>query len=259
MNDLQIRAGNTALAASRAGDDPRAVFLHAGVADRRSWYDVMNLVGVPSIAYDRRGFGRTPAATERYVQVADLDAVVKVCVPESVTLVGNSQGGRIAIDYALAHPDRVERLVLIGSAISGAPDPDWVAALGRELYDAFEAAEDLDDLDAVNRLEALVWLDGPEGPEGRVQGGARELFLDMNGIALHAKPTHEATEPLPAWERLEELTMPITVIVGSRDLPHVYANAQDIVRHAPHADLHVLGGLAHLPQLEDPARVAALI
>ena len=176
MIEIRIPSGDWSLAATLSGEHPRLVFLHPGVADRRCWCDVMSALvpDFPAVAYDRRGFGETPAADAPFVDVDDLRAVLDACVAGPAVLVGNSQGGRIAIDFALAHPERVDRLALIAPAVSGAPEPDWVAEIGQS-------------------LEALIWLDGPAGPEGRVGGTMRDLFLAMNLVALKNESAPQST------------------------------------------------------------------
>lgn len=245
-------------AATRAGEHPRAVLLHAGVADRRSWYPLMTAMHPDhhTVAYDRPGFGDTPPATTAHADVDQLD-IIAAALDTPVTLIGNSQGGRIAIDYALAHPDRVDRLILIAPAISGAPAPRLTgpAACLAALLGAADAAGDTAE---VNRLEALIWLDGPAGPEGRVHGPVRDLFLDMNGIALSSGGAVPADEPAPAHDRLDRIDAPVRVIVGDRDLPHVIENARRVAERTG-GRIDEVRGVAHLPQLERPAQIARLV
>jgi hypothetical protein len=95
--------------------------------------------------------------------------------------------------------------VLIGTAIRGAPYPNLEKGPTAELNARIEAAGDLDE---VGRLDAWMWLDGPSAEEGRVDGPARELFLDMNARALRARDPGEQAEIAPAWPRLGEITAP---------------------------------------------------
>jgi pimeloyl-ACP methyl ester carboxylesterase len=92
--------------------------------------------------------------------------------------------GGTAIDLALANPGRVSALILIGSSVSGAPYSDITQEPIASIVKAAEDAETTGDLDELHRQEAHLWLDGPTAPEGRVGGGVRELFLEMNGRAL---------------------------------------------------------------------------
>jgi pimeloyl-ACP methyl ester carboxylesterase len=176
----------------------------------------------------------------------------------SAVVVGGSIGGRLAIDLALAHPERVRGLALIGTAVRGAPEfetGERTAALAAQIDAAWEAG----DLDETNRLEAWYWLDGPRGDEGRVQGAARELFLDMNDAVLRARdPGEEAALP-DAWPRLGELTVPVLFLVGALDAEDFRTRAEQAAALVPGARLQVLDGVAHVPQLEgDPATLDAI-
>ena len=261
MNDIRISSGDWSIAATVSGRDPRIVLLHPGVGDRRCWYGVMAALApsLAAVAYDMRGFGGTPPAIAPFVNVDDLRAVLDATVTGPAVLIGNSQGGRVAIDFALHHPERVDRLSLIASAVSGAPEVDWVAELGQPLFDQLEAAEDAGDLDQVNRIEARIWLDGPAGPEGRVGGAARELFLAMNRIPLTNESAPQPLEPPSAFEQLEHLTMPVLVMVGTLDLPHQSVRSRRIAARVANGRLVELEGVAHLPQLEQPTQVADAI
>lgn len=247
---LSIDSGAASLAARAVGTGPAVVFLHAGVADKRSWYPTMASIAsrYRAVAYDRRGFGDTSYEPEPHAHVDDLLAVLDSLDENDAVLVGHSQGGRIAIDAALAHPSRIRRLFLVAPAITGAPEPTAVPPEEAALDEAWERASG--DLDAINEIEAHAWLDGPGSRRGRVGGDARALFLDMNGRALRAADPGAEREPAPAYERLGDISVPTCVLVGSLDLQHMQANARHLAACAPRGSLVVMDGVAHLPQLE---------
>jgi pimeloyl-ACP methyl ester carboxylesterase len=244
------------------GDGPAVVLLHAGVADRRAWRDVapaLHARGADVLAYDRRGFGETRATAEPFRHVDDLLGLLD----RPAWLVGNSQGGLISLDAALLEPERVAGLVLIAPAVSGAPelpvgelDPA-IAAL-EEVYEEADAAGDLD---ALNRLEVWYWLDGPASPEGRVGGEARELALDMNGIALRSgMPEDAGVSGLDAWSRLGEIGAPATLVWGDLDTPGSIAICRELAERLPNVrDTIELRGVAHLPSLERPREVSEIV
>jgi pimeloyl-ACP methyl ester carboxylesterase len=124
-----------------------------------------------------------------------------------------------------------------------------------------ERATEAGDLDAANRLEVRYWLDGPLAPEGRVGGAARQLALDMNAIALRSPLGEGAGESgLDAWGRLGEIRAPATMAWGDLDEPDGIALYRAIAGRLPAlVDTRVLPGMAHLPSLERPEVVAALI
>lgn len=259
---IGITSGGATLVTETSGQGPAVVCLHAGVADRRSWRPVGPHLRDDHrvVAFDRRGFGDTVYDPEPHAHVDDLVAVMDTLDLDSAVLVGNSQGGRVAIDTALRHPDRVAGLVLLAAAWTGAPTweqemPEGLARLDAMLDDADESG----DVDEINRLEAWLWLDGWAGPEGRVDGPARDLFLDMNRRALTADDPGELADLPPAWPRLGELQMPTTIVEGDLDLPWALWKARQAAEAMPDAHLEVLAGVAHLPTLERPHQVATLI
>jgi pimeloyl-ACP methyl ester carboxylesterase len=258
-----VDRGTATLAAERwPGEGQPVVLLHAGVADRRSWRDVAAALQPRTsvVAYDMRGYGETTAATYGFTHLDDLRAVLDEVATGPVWLVGSSMGGELAIDAALADPERIAGLVLLAPSVSGAPEPMEFDAPTERLVHLWEAAQTSGDLDEINRIEMWLWLDGPSAPEGRVSGAARALALKMNAIALKNEiPEESGKSGLAAWSRLEEITIPVTVVCGDLDLPFVVSRSKELSDWLPDSQFHVLPGMAHLPYLEDPAVVAELI
>lgn len=243
------------------GTGPTMVLLHAGVTDSRGWYDLAALlddVG-PRVAFDRRGHGRTPPGSAPYLEVDDLLSVLDAVTAEPAWLVASSWGARSALDAAVDHPERVAGLVLLAPSVAGAPEPD-VDARTAELDELVEAATDNGDLTEANRLEAQLWLDGPACAEGRVQGPARELFLAMNATIL-AQQDQDASAPgrPDTWQHLGELRVPVTVAWGELDVPCLVDRWRLLLEVVPHGTGRALAGTAHLPYLERPDLVAAVV
>lgn len=256
--------GSAALAVTDLGAGHPIVFLHAGVADQRSWLGVVDALPrhlgmVRSVLYDRRGFGESTWVEETHSWVNDLVALLDLLELEKAILVGNSQGGRIALDAALVEPERVEALVLIGAAVTGAPAPQRPVSAVTALVREIDAAEESGQLEQVNELEAQLWLDGPSQRAGRVKGSARELFLDMNSRALHAHPTGSGSVDSNAWNRLAEISVPTLALVGEFDLPHLVEQSRQLALTMRACEFEILEAMAHLPGLEGPERTAARI
>jgi pimeloyl-ACP methyl ester carboxylesterase len=252
-------SGRAQLAYDSSGVDGGAdvLLIHAGVNDRRSWQHVVERLGADHrcVAYDTRGYGETTYEREDgWSPVADAVAVLDAGGLHRPIVVACSMGGQTAIDLALAHPDRVAALLLIGTAIRGAPYPDLTEGPTAELNARIEAADAAGDLEEVGRLDAWMWLDGPAAPEGRVGGPARELFFDMNGRALRAEDPGAQAEIAPAWPRLGEITAPTLLMVGRLDAEEILVIDEQAAELIPGARLRFLDGVAHVPQLEgDPA------
>lgn len=262
---VPVPGAELAVEFNHVASGPPVAFLHAGVADGRMWQPQWDAFAAshPLLRYDRRGFGRTRVLqAQPYSRSDDCLAVLDAVAWPRAVLVGCSQGGRVALDTALAHPERVRALVLVAPAVGGSPEPDDSALTAPVLAQsaAIEAAEKAGDIDTVNALEARLWLDGPTAPQGRVGGAERALFLDMNAIALHAAEPGTAIEPaIAAWERLASISVPTLVLWGDLDLPHLQARCETLVQRIPGARSVVLQGTAHLPGLEAPARFNAAL
>jgi pimeloyl-ACP methyl ester carboxylesterase len=245
-----------------SGPGPVVVLLHAGVTDRRSWHAVAAALDgrAAVVAYDRRGFGETaPSDGEGFSHVEDLIAVLDVVTDAPAWLVGSSAGAGVALDAAVSAPERVAGLVLLAPAVTGAPAPELdadTARFDRLLDQAMEAG----DLDELNRLATWLWLDGPAQPEGRVGAPARSLLLDMNRIILANRvPEEVGASGVDAWSQLDRVDIAATVACGDLDVPFLVDRSSELAKRLPHGRHRVLAGMAHLPQIEDPAAVAALV
>jgi pimeloyl-ACP methyl ester carboxylesterase len=256
MQAFEVQSGKARLTGLRAGSGSAVLFLHAGVCDKRMWQDQMAAFAdrYHVIAYDRRGFGETSYEAETFSHVRDLRAVMDELDIDRATLVGCSQGGRFSIDFALAHPDRVARLVLVAPAVGGAPDEQHYPPDIQKMIEAVEAAEDVRDFELVNRLEAHMWLDGPRSAEGRVQGPARDLFFAMNSIPLKSPSPGKFAPATDSWDRLGEIAAPTLLLWGDRDFPHLQERCKQMRTRIRNLKPEIMPGTAHLPNLEQPAR-----
>jgi pimeloyl-ACP methyl ester carboxylesterase len=243
----------------REGSGLPVIFLHAGIADSRMWkpqvapfaqhFDV--------VRPDTRGFGKSPLPPAPWSPVEDLLALIDELSLKPTHLVGCSMGGSTTIDFALDHPERVSKLVLVGSGISG-----FSARKEHEhLFAAAETAVKAGDLAKLNEEEMYLWLDGPTRPRGYVKQPLRDLFLDMNNLALQSdfeKWPPRSAEP-PALERLSEITAPVLVVVGDGDMPTTLEAADLLMQSLPHARKAVIHDAAHLPNLELPEEFNRLV
>jgi pimeloyl-ACP methyl ester carboxylesterase len=250
-----VSSGNAQIAYDVVGHGGQDVLLvHAGVCDRHSWGPVIDRLRPRHrcAAFDQRRFGDTTYETDHgWSPVADALAVMDAAGMSRAVMVACSMGGKRALDLTLAHPDRVAGLVLIGSAVRGAPSPQLdphgsLAQLVKELEDA----EARGDLNVALRLEAHIWLDGPTASEGRVGGEVRARFNAANRRAAESPDTGPEAELPDVWPRLHEITAPTLVLTGRLDVENLVAMNPLIADRIPGAEFKWLDGVAHLPHME---------
>jgi len=264
---MRVTSGNAELAVDvvgPTGPDPAGhdvLLLHAGVNDRRSWSHLVERLSPRHrcVSYDARGYGETTCRPEDgWSAATDAVSVLDAAGIRRAVVVACSMGGAGALELALEHPERVLGMVLIGTAVGGAPYPEVtdepIATLEREM----EAAEEAGDLEELNRLETWVWLDGPDA-EGRVQGAARDLFVEMNALALSLPDPGERARRDDVWDRLGEITVPVLVLCGTLDVPDIKAICALLPERLPDAGLVWLDDVAHVPHLEAHEETLALV
>ncbi len=255
---LEVRSGAARLLGDAAGAGTPVVLVHAGIADARMWDRLTP--GLTDrhrvIRYDLRGYGRSAMPPGPFSHVDDLAAVIRATADEPVHLVGASLGGRVAVDLALSDPGLVRSLVLLGAVVSGFEPDTEPPATGAEVV----AADQAGDVVALADAEARMWLADPDGT--RLPPGVLQLVRDMNRIALEnersAAGIETHLEP-PAVGRLGDLRRPLLVVVGSLDLADIRLAAELLTERVPGAEQAVVDGAAHLPALERPAEVTALL
>lgn len=259
METTTVRGARVDLPASRwHGDGSPLVLLHAGVADRRAWERVAPALAPHDVlAYDRRGYGDAPPVPDAGTHLDDLLAVLDTTGP--AWLVGSSMGGALALDAAVSAPERVLGLVLVGTAVSGAPWGDLEVDDGLAQWEQrFEQAGD--DLDEKVRLNTWLWLDGPAEPEGRVAGPERELARDMARRTLqHGLPEDDDDNGVRAWPQLGAVAVPTTVVVGDLDESVGQQLSRRLADTVPGARHVVLSGTAHLPMLDAPGALVDVL
>jgi pimeloyl-ACP methyl ester carboxylesterase len=210
------------------------------------------------ITPDMRGFGESDLPAKPWSPTADVLALMDALgLRQSPHLIGCSIGGRTVVDFALEHPERVSKLVLVGAGVSGEKHGDE----NNHLYAEIEAAAEKKDLAALNEAEMKLWLVGPGRVPGNIDKRLRDLFLDMNGRALQhdfESAPMQLLEP-PAIERLGEIKAPTLVIVGDHDLPDIQKTADLLASKIRGAHKAVIHDAAHLPNLEHPDKFNRLV
>lgn len=226
----------------------RFVLAHGFTQSALSWATFQRLLesrlpGAATIAVDLPGHGDAapPADLDLW---ASADRLLDQGGPG--VYVGYSMGGRVALHTALARPEVVERLVLIG-ATAGIDDPDERAA--RRAADERLA----DHIEAVGVPTFIdEWLANPlfAGLTDATALRADRLRNTPAGLAASLRATGTGTQT-PLWDRLGEIVCPVLVLVGEHDAKFTDLGRR-LVDGLPRAELVVIPGAGHSVHLEQP-------
>jgi pimeloyl-ACP methyl ester carboxylesterase len=243
-----------------AGSGPAVVFLHAGIADSRMWDAEFESLQKTHrvVRLDLRGWGRSQLVPGTFSYYGDVLSVLDTLKIEKATLVGCSFGSNVALDFAVAHPERVERLVLVSPSIGDGDRSPEIREFGKREESALERG----DVDGATEENVRFWVDGPSRRPEEVRPEVRQLVFDMQrqafdnpipeGLTLHR------LDP-PSRERLKEVRVPTLIVVGDLDVKHVMTVARRLKEEIPGARLEIVEGTAHVPTLEKPAEWMRLL
>jgi 3-oxoadipate enol-lactonase len=248
-----VRVTGGSLYYEAAGRGPVVVLLHSGNLDSRTW-DPQFLAFARTfrvIRYDARGLGRSSPANTPYAAHDDLLALLDSLRVNSASLVGISGGARIAVDFALAHPSRVGRLVLAEPGLSGwrfrqVGDTSWAKAWRT-------AAARQDSIGMAMSWLSSDWMKpAMEHPELRSRLRTWILASAGNWIGLVRHGDLERVANPPALGRTQLVRTPTLVIVGSRDLPDIHRIADTLMATLRDARRVTFTGSGHMVNLEQP-------
>lgn len=232
------------------------VLLHGFAGTRCTWEEVERHLLTERyrpLAFDLPGHGQLVDASRPLTFDGCVESVLERS-PERFVLAGYSMGGRVALHVALAAPERIVKLVLI-STTAGIDDPEERAGrrdADHSLADEVEAGTIEDFVDRWRSQP--MFAEDPPKVEALARADQSRNRPDGVAAALRGIGTGEMQ---PLWGRLGELAMPVTVLVGTRDVKFCLLGER-MAGLLPDARLLVVPGGHGLP-FEAPETVAEAI
>lgn len=248
--------GNGTLYYEMAGQGETVVLSHAAFLDSRMFdaqWDVL-AEHYRVIRYDMRGYGQSSEARGPVSRRDDLARLLDHLDVTRAHFVGCSMGGELLLDLALEKPALVASLTVVGSTPSGF---EMVGEMPRYMDEMFQAVGG-GEVDRASELQIRIWFDGQFRETNEVDATLREKALTMNHIPVAHKTflvaDMESVNPLtpPAVTRLNEITCPVLVVVGTLDHPELVRAAGVITEGIANAQKVSIEGAAHVPSFEKP-------
>jgi pimeloyl-ACP methyl ester carboxylesterase len=264
----------------RVGGEPGSasdlVFVHGLGGEARDWADVAGALPQRCVAIDLPGFGDSPPPTgslDLPVLVAAVADVADALGLRDVHLVGNSLGGLVAVHVAVARPDVVARLSLLCPALPSWRLTRWSLSLLAVLVPRFgprlmRRYSHGDPRRMAARVFAVCYGDPAAVPQRRrdaeidlvtrraAQPHADDVYRASLSAIVHSYVRRGRTAP---WRLAAEVRVPVLVVYGGRDRLVGARGARRAARTFRTVRVELIPESGHLPHLEFPERVAALL
>lgn len=230
------------------GRGSAVVLLHDGLLHAVTWDAVWPALCARYhvLRYDRRGMGRSDPPKAAFIPTEDLTALLADRGITSATIVGSSSGAGLAVDYAFRHPDKVDRLVLLGPVLHGMATSQHFLDRGAKNNEPLARGD--------VRAAAMNWANDRYQIAAGHDAARRELLdaLMSSPRNLQYEGNLELHFAVPAAARVGEIRAPTLILVGESDVPDVQAYAGAIEFGIWGAKREVVADAGHLIQLEQP-------
>ena len=243
--------GGTRLFYEAKGTGPPVILIHGGQLDCRMWDDQFAALSqhFRVIRYDVRGYGGSFQPDMLYSDAQDLAGLLDYLEVNKVHIVGLSLGGRIALDFAVAHPARVSSLTLAGPGLSGYEPPDGTETDLR-MWNIIKTARDEGPEKATE-----LWLEdpfmSPAMEQARLVPGLRRMARENAHCWLQNPVLQRSPKPVAAT-RLGEIKVPTLLIIGERDVPQIKATIATLERGISGSKKVAIKDAGHMVNMEKP-------
>ncbi|HXT76366.1 MAG TPA: alpha/beta fold hydrolase [Candidatus Eisenbacteria bacterium] len=228
------------------GSGASIVLLHDGLMHSVTWDAVWEPLcrKYHVVRYDRRGYGRSDVPKAQFSPTEDLQKLLAQLSVQQAVVAGNSSGASLAIDFALAHPESVEGLFLIGPVVNGKDVSQSFVDRGRKNNEPLENGD--------VKAAAENWSNDPYIIGERHDGTRKKLRETLADNPQNLKYTGEFEIPneKPSVSRLGEIHVPTLILVGEMDISDVHGHAGAIEEGIAGAQRDVIINSGHLVQLE---------
>ena len=232
----------------KKGSGPCLVFLHGICLDHRMWEKQVDYFSTAftCVNIDLRGFGNSslPTATP-YSFHEDINTLLdSLHVDEPVVFIALSMGGKAAINFSLAYPQKTKALILADVAVDGYNFNEF------KLEPIFETGRQKG-LDIANQL----FLDHPIFSSSRrdsvVFDDLRKIILSYSGWQwTHKNPIHGLSPP--AIQQLDQIKVPVLIITGEKDIQDFQKIADILHKGIKQSVKKQIKGAGHMCNMEQP-------
>ena len=239
------------------GQGEAIVFLHPGLTDLRMWNkQVSNLSkNYRVICYDQRGYGKSDIPTEKYSTNKDLLTLLDSLDIEKVNLVGICMGGLHALEFVNEYPNKVEKIILSGTAFINWKYPESVNRKNITFSNIVQEGAEK----AINTIKTdPFWKQSypsDKYPE------AQKLFLEYldDNIKAFTVNWQLKEQDLTIIDKVSEINKPVLIIRPEFEMDYVVDIANYLLKNIEGSNSIDIRGAGHFANMEKPEKFNEII
>jgi 3-oxoadipate enol-lactonase len=255
---MKITANGIAMNYELSGSGKCLVLMHGFSDNLNMWFNQTSEFSkrYHVLAYDVRGFGRTEVAKQPHSMslfAEDLYELLRALQIESARILGYSMGGRIALEFALRHPEMTEGLIFANSGVGAAPSPDMEER--RNMMAGILKQGNIDVISEIMTTASFSPDFGERNPAAfqkyksiKMQNDPSEYYAIMQAIV----------GAIDSPVDLKRLKCPVLIIAGEHDGLMEVSVAESMKKAIKNAELHLLP-TGHAAAIEAPAQFNRIV
>lgn len=259
-----IRAGQLNIYYEKSGKGPAIVLLHAGYMDHTMWAKQVAALAATYtvVTIDQPRHGLTQGS-DSVTRIAD---ILRICLDSlhirKASFAGLSLGGLSIADFAIAYPERVDKLIFVCSGLLGFQQVIAMDSVTKAVFQRSADADSTDDIPTVARAFAKDWAAGPFRDTTQLSHSVYRFVYEhvITTLSQHLNDHWVVfkKDPVQAME-VDKIKAPTLIIWAELDVPYIHGVAQYLHAKIKGSTLQKMPGVAHMVNMENPDEFNRLV
>jgi pimeloyl-ACP methyl ester carboxylesterase len=259
-----IPAGGFKVYYEQSGEGDVVLLLHAGLQDHSMWDEQVKALSKKYrvVTIDLPFHGNTTGFDTTTLAAEVVKTVLDKLKIEKVSVAGLSMGAAITQDFIIAYPQRVNKAILISSAINGYERKFGIDSASMQWFPNFFKALEAKDTALAALVFTKTWSEGidQQGDSLTKEASHYVYKTTLTTLKQHKMMSWPRLSEQPlAFDAIAQVKMPVLIIHGDKDLPYVATCSEYLEKTLPQAKRVLLRGVAHMLNIERPDEVNRLI
>jgi pimeloyl-ACP methyl ester carboxylesterase len=252
-----IKAGGFHIQYSETGSGEPLVFVHGGMQDRQMWSSQVNFFShrhYRVITFDLPAHGQS-SGTDTTLLVSEVIRIILDSLKiKQASIIGLSLGSVCVTEFVMAHPERVNKVVLASPGLIGSSGVLTIDSLSLQHFNLIDSVLVSGDCDEYARLFVANWGVGPLRDSSKVPAALRrEIYIKTRcNCKTHARNEWRPFGREPVMPELKNLQKPVLLIGGDQDVPFNRTITIYMQAHIPGSRIYIIKNAAHMVNMERP-------